>query len=72
MAGDAPRGPFKELMKDTGPNPGLDLGSCVIVGIVLGWACDRYLPWTHPWGFLALFFLGIAAGFWQLFRNGRS
>ena len=48
---------------------GTDLAACVIVGVVLGFLCQRFFPSTRPWGFLGFLFLGIAAGFWQLFRQ---
>lgn len=48
---------------------GTDLAACVIVGLVLGWLCQRYWPASRPWGFLGFLFLGIAAGFFQLFRK---
>ena len=48
---------------------GTDLAASVVVGLLLGWACDRFFPGTRPWGFLILLLLGIAAGFWQLFRG---
>jgi F0F1-type ATP synthase assembly protein I len=48
---------------------GTNLAACVIVGLVLGWACIHFFPRTGPWGFLIFLFLGIAAGFWQLFKS---
>lgn len=52
-----------------GSSSGTDLAACVIVGLVLGWLCQRYWPASRPWGFLGFLFLGIAAGFFQLFRK---
>jgi F0F1-type ATP synthase assembly protein I len=48
---------------------GTDLAASVIVGLVLGWLCQKYWPASRPWGFLGFLFLGIAAGFFQLFRK---
>jgi F0F1-type ATP synthase assembly protein I len=52
-----------------GATAGTDLAASIIVGLALGYGCQRFLPWSRPWGFLIFLFLGIAAGFWQLFKS---
>jgi ATP synthase protein I len=46
---------------------GVELVVAVIVGVALGWACDRWLG-TRPWGMIGFFFLGIAAGLVNVYR----
>jgi F0F1-type ATP synthase assembly protein I len=53
----------------SGSSAGTDLAACIIVGLALGYLCQRFLPWSRPWGFLSFLFLGIAAGFYQLFKS---
>ena len=46
---------------------GCDLLAGVAVGVMLGLAVDKAFD-TKPWGFIILFFLGSAAGMWNVFR----
>lgn len=46
---------------------GIELIAALVVGVGLGWLADRYLG-TRPWGLLAGFFLGSAAGIVNVFR----
>jgi ATP synthase protein I len=46
---------------------GVELVVAVVVATGLGWAIDRWLG-TRPWGMIALFFLGVAAGMWNVYR----
>ena len=46
---------------------GLELVVAVFVGVGLGWAFDDWLG-TRPWGLIAFFFLGIAAGMVNVYR----
>jgi ATP synthase protein I len=46
---------------------GLELVVAVVVGTGLGWAIDWVLG-TQPWGTLALFLLGVAAGMLNVYR----
>jgi F0F1-type ATP synthase assembly protein I len=62
-AGGKPPKDIRESSKGT------DLVASVVVGMVLGYFCRRWFPSTGPWGFLIFLFLGIAAGFWRLFRS---
>lgn len=39
----------------------------VMVGVGLGWACDRYLG-TSPWGLILFLLLGFAAGMVNVMR----
>jgi ATP synthase protein I len=40
----------------------------VLVGVGLGWACDRYLG-TTPWGLILFMLLGFAAGMMNVMRS---
>jgi ATP synthase protein I len=46
---------------------GIELVAALIVGLGLGWLADHYLG-TRPWGLIAGFFLGSAAGMVNAFR----
>ena len=46
---------------------GIELLAALCVGLALGWLADRYIG-TRPWGLLAGFFLGSAAGVVNVFR----
>jgi ATP synthase protein I len=46
---------------------GLELMVAIGVGTGAGWAIDRWLG-TRPWGMIALFFLGTAAGMLNVWR----
>jgi ATP synthase protein I len=46
---------------------GIELIAALIVGVALGWLADRYIG-TRPWGLIAGFFLGSAAGMMNVFR----
>ena len=41
--------------------------AALIVGVGLGWLADRYIG-TRPWGIVLGFFLGSAAGVFNVFR----
>lgn len=49
----------------------VELASGIAVGTVLGYFLDRWLH-TSPWFFIVCFFLGAAAGFRNLIRDGIS
>jgi len=61
----------------TGSNAGLawSLGvrvmsefvAAIIVGGVIGWAIDDWLG-SGPWGLVVFLMLGMAAGFWNIYR----
>ncbi len=51
----------------TGMRLSVDFISPIIVGIFMGFWLDRWLS-TTPLFLLILFFLGILAGFWNLYR----
>ena len=42
----------------------------VLVGVGLGWACDRYLG-TAPWGLILFMLLGFGAGMMNVMRTAR-
>lgn len=46
---------------------GIELLAALIVGLGLGWLADRYAG-MRPWGLVAGFFLGSAAGMLNVFR----
>jgi ATP synthase protein I len=46
---------------------GLELVVGVLVGVGVGWLLDRYMG-TRPWGMIACFFLGVAAGMVNVYR----
>lgn len=48
-----------------------DLVGGVIGGALVGWLLDRWLG-SAPWGMIALFFLGAAAGMWNVYRTVRG
>jgi F0F1-type ATP synthase assembly protein I len=47
---------------------GLMLPSSIIVGVGLGYLIDRWLH-IHPWGKLAGFLFGVAAGTWNFIKD---
>jgi len=47
---------------------GLHLVSGVIVGVFLGYFLDKYFG-TSPWLTIIFFFLGIAAGFRNMYKD---
>lgn len=61
----------------TGSNAGLALSvgmrvmsefvAAIIVGGVIGWAIDNWLH-SGPWGLVVFLMLGMAAGFWNIYR----
>ena len=50
---------------------GTDLIAGVAVGTFIGWALDRWLG-TQPWLMIVFFMLGVAAGFYNIFRSARK
>lgn len=46
---------------------GIELVAALCVGLAFGWLADRYIG-TRPWGLIAGFFLGSAAGVVNVFR----
>jgi ATP synthase protein I len=48
-----------------------DLVGGVVGGAGLGWLVDRWLG-SAPWGLIAFFFLGAAAGMWNVYRTVRG
>ncbi len=47
---------------------GLHLVSGVIVGVLIGYYLDRYFD-TSPWLTIVFFFLGIGAGFRNMYKD---
>lgn len=50
---------------------GLMLVLSIVIGAGLGYLLDRWLG-TSPWGFLVLFFVGVAAGIRGVYRTVSS
>jgi ATP synthase protein I len=48
-----------------------DLVGGVIGGALVGWLLDRWLG-SAPWAMIAFFFLGAAAGMWNVYRTVRG
>lgn len=46
---------------------GLELVVAVVIGVLIGWALDRWLG-TRPWGTIVFFFLGVATGMVNVWR----
>lgn len=50
---------------------GLNMVSCTVVGAGMGYFLDDWLG-TKPWLFIVLLFLGIIAGFLNLYRDTKK
>lgn len=50
---------------------GLHMASGPLTGFALGYGLDLWLP-TGPWGKMIFLFLGIAAGFLNVWRDSRE
>jgi ATP synthase protein I len=48
-----------------------DLVGGLVGGAAIGWFFDRWLG-SAPWGLIAFFFLGAAAGMWNVYRTVRG
>lgn len=46
---------------------GVDIVAALAVGVGIGWLLDSWLG-TKPWGMVAFFFLGAAAGVMNVYR----
>lgn len=47
-----------------------DLVTGLVGGAAIGWALDAWLG-TRPWGLIGFFFLGAAAGMWNVYKTVR-
>ncbi len=47
---------------------GIHLVTCTVVGLVIGYFLDKWLG-TAPWLTMIFFFLGVAAGFKNMFQE---
>lgn len=50
---------------------GIELVASLVVGLALGWVFDHFLG-TRPWGLIAFFFIGAAAGMMNAFRAAQG
>lgn len=50
---------------------GIELVASLLVGLALGWVFDHFLG-TRPWGLIAFFFIGAAAGMINAFRAAQG
>ncbi len=69
LAREAPPPERKGLTKalSVGLNAFSEFVGAVLVGGVIGWKADEWLG-TTPWLMIVLLGLGIAAGFWNIYR----
>lgn len=69
LAKEAPPPERKGLSRalSVGLNAFSEFVGAVLVGGLLGWKADEWLG-TTPWLMIALLGLGIAAGFWNIYR----
>ena len=51
----------------TGFRVASELGAGILVGAILGWLIDKWAG-TGPWGMLVFLFLGVIAGFWNVYK----
>ncbi len=60
---------FSSTLRQIGPflNLGSLLAGCVLLGVGLGYALDRYFD-TQPWLLLAGSMLGVGSGFYHFFK----
>ena len=66
-----------KVWKKVGPSEasaGYDLAANVFVGLAIGWGLHKLWPGLKPWGYVIGIVLGMASGFYQLFKtqNRRS
>ncbi len=64
---DAPRAPQSESGVSLGLRAGSEFVSAVVVGSGIGWALDRLIG-TNPIFLIVFFFIGVAAGVWNVIR----
>jgi ATP synthase protein I len=50
---------------------GIELVAALCVGLALGWVFDHFVG-TRPWGLIVGFFLGVAAGMLNVFREAKG
>lgn len=65
---DAPPAPKGDSGMSLAMRAGSEFISAIIVGAGLGWALDRLLG-TNPFLLILFFFLGVAAGVWNVIRQ---
>ena len=72
IARDAGKGAGRDEETRSGVNLafriGIELVAGVVVGVLIGWALDRWLD-TAPWLMVLFFFLGSAAGMINVYRT---
>jgi ATP synthase protein I len=68
---DADRSAHPAPKRNDGAQAGMEFVAEILVGCGGGWFLDRWLG-TSPWLFLLGFFLGVAAGFYSLFKMARN
>lgn len=50
---------------------GIEVVAALLVGLALGWATDHFFG-TRPWGLIAFFFIGAAAGMLNAYRAAQG
>ncbi|MEE2708193.1 MAG: AtpZ/AtpI family protein [Gemmatimonadota bacterium] len=63
----------RQFLRETGELSiiGLTLVFAIMIGYFLGSGLEQYWPHIKPWGVLTGVFLGITAGFMEMFRTIR-
>ena len=54
-----------------GMRVGIEMLASLLVGLAIGWLFDRFLG-TRPWGLIAFFFVGAAAGVLNVYRASQG
>jgi ATP synthase protein I len=69
QAKDAPPPERQGMSKalSVGLNAFSEFAGAVVVGGLIGWKADEWLG-TRPWLMIVLLGLGVAAGFWNIYR----
>ena len=59
---------LKDVFKDLGRYGavGIELASCVLIGVVIGYIIDKKINALRPWGTLTFSIFGFLAGFKRL------
>jgi ATP synthase protein I len=64
--GGMPQGPLGLALRIA-----VELVAALCVGVAIGWGLDHVLG-TRPWGMIAFFFIGAAAGMLNVFRVAKD
>ncbi|HXV73509.1 MAG TPA: AtpZ/AtpI family protein [Sphingomonadales bacterium] len=70
-AGETPRGRKDSLALAKAYRTGIELLAGVVIGTLIGYGLDSWLG-TSPWMLILFFFLGVAAGFLNVYKAARK